>query len=241
MPKAAYCSECAGYVWLGKDGRCVGGHPRSNLRGLYDAQMDSATGNAIPPFDYPLKPERSRARRLADTLGAGVVARAAAANRRMRVAAATMLGQLAAWTQHLVTARPPRATVVAAVAVAVALVCLGIAIGAITRGPSSRPSATRSRDSGSSGSWDPEAEEPTPWSDPDPAPSAWPEPDPVPYSRSSRPPVTPSNCYSCDGTGLSKCGWCRGTGRSNYIDGECLSCDGMGHVACSRCEGSGRL
>lgn len=49
MPKAAYCSECASYVWVGKDGGCVSGHPRSCLRGEYEATQNPVTAGPSSP------------------------------------------------------------------------------------------------------------------------------------------------------------------------------------------------
>jgi len=49
MPRAAYCSECGDYSWVGKDGGCAVGHPRSGLRAEYDASQDVATGAPVPP------------------------------------------------------------------------------------------------------------------------------------------------------------------------------------------------
>jgi hypothetical protein len=49
MPRAAYCSECACYVWIGKDGGCVAGHPRSSLRSEYDAPPHPGSGAPTPP------------------------------------------------------------------------------------------------------------------------------------------------------------------------------------------------
>ncbi len=37
MPKAAFCSECHGYVWVAPDGGCMNGHPGPCLRDFHDA------------------------------------------------------------------------------------------------------------------------------------------------------------------------------------------------------------
>ncbi len=90
MPKAAYCSECAGYVWLGKDGGCANGHARSCLRELYDAQPNLETGKPLPQFSYPPSPESPTMREAGAILGTGAVSLAAAAGRRMQEAAARL-------------------------------------------------------------------------------------------------------------------------------------------------------
>ncbi len=46
---AAYCSACGAYVLLSSEGECVYGHARSNLRGVYAAQIDRRTGQPKPP------------------------------------------------------------------------------------------------------------------------------------------------------------------------------------------------
>jgi len=35
MPRAGYCSECNGYVWLGADGRCPARHDPGHLRDVH--------------------------------------------------------------------------------------------------------------------------------------------------------------------------------------------------------------
>jgi len=37
MAFAGWCSECNTNVWVGPDGGCANGHPRSSLRGVYEA------------------------------------------------------------------------------------------------------------------------------------------------------------------------------------------------------------
>jgi len=37
MALAGWCSECNANVWVGPDGGCVNGHPRSSLRGLHES------------------------------------------------------------------------------------------------------------------------------------------------------------------------------------------------------------
>ena len=47
---AAYCSACGAYVLLSAQGDCVFGHPRSSLRGIYQAaRSTSRTGHPKPP------------------------------------------------------------------------------------------------------------------------------------------------------------------------------------------------
>ncbi len=47
---AAYCSACGAYVLLvGPQGDCVFGHPRSSLRGIYQAEIHKKTGYPKPP------------------------------------------------------------------------------------------------------------------------------------------------------------------------------------------------
>ncbi len=46
---AAYCSACGAYVLLSVQGDCVFGHPRSSLRGIYQADIDKKTGYPKPP------------------------------------------------------------------------------------------------------------------------------------------------------------------------------------------------
>ena len=46
---AAYCSACGAYVLLSVQGDCVYGHPRSSLRGIYQAEIDKRTGYPKPP------------------------------------------------------------------------------------------------------------------------------------------------------------------------------------------------
>lgn len=47
MPKAAWCAICRDYVWLAPDGGCSQGHPRSQLRAVYEAPPVS--GTIVPP------------------------------------------------------------------------------------------------------------------------------------------------------------------------------------------------
>lgn len=49
MAKAAYCSECSQHVWIADGGGCANGHPRSCLRGEYDALTNDVTGLPWPP------------------------------------------------------------------------------------------------------------------------------------------------------------------------------------------------
>jgi len=43
MPTAAWCHECNANVWVSADGACSNGHPRSCLRGLYEANPAPST------------------------------------------------------------------------------------------------------------------------------------------------------------------------------------------------------
>jgi hypothetical protein len=90
MPKAAYCSECAGYVWVGKDGACVNGHARSCLRGEHDAAQDPATGKPALPAPRSLEPRAPSMMQAAEVLEAGAVSLAAAATARAKTAAANL-------------------------------------------------------------------------------------------------------------------------------------------------------
>jgi hypothetical protein len=89
MPKAAYCPECAGYVWLGKDGGCVNGHARSSS-GLYDAQQDPASGKPLAPGVRAAEPQAPSMMQAAGVLEAGAVSLAAAATARAKTAAANL-------------------------------------------------------------------------------------------------------------------------------------------------------
>lgn len=42
--EAAYCSICGAYVFVGADGGCEHGHPRSALLAVYFAEVDKRTG-----------------------------------------------------------------------------------------------------------------------------------------------------------------------------------------------------
>ncbi|KAF0208905.1 MAG: hypothetical protein FD171_546 [Actinobacteria bacterium] len=90
MPKAAYCSECAGYVWIGKDGGCVNGHARSCLRREYDALQDPADGKPAPSVPRSTEPRTPTVRHAAEVLGAGAVSLAAAAADRAMTAGMTL-------------------------------------------------------------------------------------------------------------------------------------------------------
>lgn len=46
---AAYCTACRAYVFIAEDGSCEYGHPRPQLRGLYEAGVDRRTGRPKPP------------------------------------------------------------------------------------------------------------------------------------------------------------------------------------------------
>jgi len=47
MPAAGWCRSCKDYVWLGPGGDCSAGHPRSDLREVYEAP--AAAGVFVPP------------------------------------------------------------------------------------------------------------------------------------------------------------------------------------------------
>ena len=48
MGRAAYCSECSGYVWVSAEGGCGNGHARSFLRDVHEsAELPTPVG--IPP------------------------------------------------------------------------------------------------------------------------------------------------------------------------------------------------
>lgn len=47
MPEAAWCRSCRDYVWVGLGGGCSAGHPRSDLREVYEAP--AAAGVFVPP------------------------------------------------------------------------------------------------------------------------------------------------------------------------------------------------
>ena len=53
MPEASYCRSCRDYVWVGADGGCSNGHPRSDLQAIYDAP--AAAGMFVPP--PPVRPD----------------------------------------------------------------------------------------------------------------------------------------------------------------------------------------
>jgi hypothetical protein len=86
LSKAAYCSACAGYIWLNPDGCCFDGHARSSLRGLYDAQQDPASGKPLAP-GVRAAPTVQQA---AGVLGAGAAPLAVAAADRARKVAANL-------------------------------------------------------------------------------------------------------------------------------------------------------
>ncbi|MDH4140420.1 MAG: RDD family protein [Coriobacteriia bacterium] len=44
MPKAAFCADCGAYVWVSRDGGCVFGHLKSQLRDHHD------TEGPLPPL-----------------------------------------------------------------------------------------------------------------------------------------------------------------------------------------------
>lgn len=46
---AAFCSACQRYVFVTVDGICEYGHPRTQLRGLYSADLDRKSGRPTPP------------------------------------------------------------------------------------------------------------------------------------------------------------------------------------------------
>jgi len=90
MPKAAYCADCAGYVWIGKDGGCVNGHAASHLLGDYEAQQDTASGKPVPPVPRCIEPQEASAKHAAEVLGAGAASLAVAASGRFMNAAANL-------------------------------------------------------------------------------------------------------------------------------------------------------
>lgn len=66
MPRAGYCHDCNGYVWLDEGWLCPGGHRRERVNGWYD----SGTGQPLTPpwveespgFDAPPAPTGLAAR-----------------------------------------------------------------------------------------------------------------------------------------------------------------------------------
>jgi uncharacterized RDD family membrane protein YckC len=67
MATAGWCSDCNANVWVGPDGGCEHGHPRSSLRGLYEVQATNGqdavpigtqpVAGAIAPSTGPARPE----------------------------------------------------------------------------------------------------------------------------------------------------------------------------------------
>lgn len=51
MPRAAYCSECGSWTWIGRDGACVKGHPQSCLGLECELGQDPMTRKPIPPAE----------------------------------------------------------------------------------------------------------------------------------------------------------------------------------------------
>jgi len=60
MPEASWCRSCRDYVWVGLDGGCSKGHPRSDLQAIYEAP--TAAGKFVPP-----PPQRPDGRPRVDT------------------------------------------------------------------------------------------------------------------------------------------------------------------------------
>ena len=88
MSKAAYCTACEEYVWLGKGGGCVNGHAAPCLRDPYDAEYDSVTGKPSARYDYLTRQEPPTMRQAAAEFGAGIAALTAAAARGLQGVAA---------------------------------------------------------------------------------------------------------------------------------------------------------
>ena len=53
MPDASWCRSCKDFVWVGIDGGCSEGHPRSDLREIY--QAPAVSGMFVPP--PPARPD----------------------------------------------------------------------------------------------------------------------------------------------------------------------------------------
>lgn len=51
MPKAAWCSECGGFVWIDTDGSCQNGHGPEFLTGVYEVEpgVPPAADHAVSP------------------------------------------------------------------------------------------------------------------------------------------------------------------------------------------------
>jgi uncharacterized RDD family membrane protein YckC len=59
VSKAAYCSECNGYVWVAAGGGCSYGHARSYLRDLHVADaLPSPVGVPPQPTEAPTDPQQ---------------------------------------------------------------------------------------------------------------------------------------------------------------------------------------
>jgi hypothetical protein len=53
MAKAGWCSDCNANVWVGPEGGCCNGHPRSSMRGLYDAPTAIGQSGGLSAAAHP--------------------------------------------------------------------------------------------------------------------------------------------------------------------------------------------
>jgi len=262
MPNSAYCSECGQYVWIGKDGGCAAGHPRSCLRDVKLASIDPQTGGPLlvqanaetkTPLGELQGGLASFVRGLGRWLGARgeSMAKSAAGGTESRDSAPGRMepgrgadGQLDESGSR--GAQPPLAWAVALLAVAIVIGAILLSAG---RGPGSEPEAS------STGTRGRRAND---WSSPQSSP---PPESPIeqPYSGPSYVPDAPtiissperqeSKCLVCDGRGETKCLMCSGRGTrecivcsgtgTSYSGWSCASCGGTGQIECVTCDGFG--
>lgn len=232
MPRAAYCSECDRYAWIAKDGGCVSGHRRSSLRGEQEMDQDADTGLPVVPSATSLEFIEPN-----DLKSALAVLRSGA------VATIGSIGLLLEDTASRVSPAPHQAadesnshTIgILFAAVAVLILCFGLALGATLNsgnGQASAPAATTTQKRARS-------------SQPAASPTRRFNPG-VPAIQDSHS-EEPRKCILCNGQGFTECTPCRGTGRgsecfqcdgsgSNSSGFDCYSCDGLGHRPCSHCD-----
>lgn len=107
MPRAAYCSECECYVWVGKDGGCAAGHPRADLRAEFEAAQDGTTGAPILPGEAEL-PVAGNAAEALSAIGRGVCAYAGAIGQRLETRANWASGDGATDRVNLIPGESPQ-------------------------------------------------------------------------------------------------------------------------------------